>query len=544
MEEQTVQTQETQIPPLPQEYHDKVKEADDLFYEKKYEEALGKFLALKIWVNDDYPNDKGLLSNCIANCYYNMGKNEEAIPYYETTIKYLPQFADVYFMLGYLYFKKDMEKSVNYYYEGLKLKPDLDQFTFLAMTMIKSHQFSQKDLKEIFEKNIDIFRPQLMKDKPAFTYNNKDYDKNKRLKIGYFSSDFYCHAMMSFVLPIIENHNLEEFDLIFYGCNEKKDHVTERIKKIGGEYVDCSQMEYAQIADKIHEDKVDILVDLGGYTHKKVLWTLLYKPAPVIVQYLGFLGTYGIKEVDYILTDEFTIPPEIAPYYTEKPLYIGCGMNKFTFQSDKVQQALVTPLPYDTNGYITFGSYNCRSKINAYTISLWSKALKAVPNSKILMFRTNFEESDYERLTRQFALNGIKSDRIIFETKLPETHVDCYSKSDIALDPSPFSGLTITIEQAYMGLPTLTLPGETIASKGATRVNLALGLNDFIAKDEDDFALKAAQITNDIQKLRYLRSNLRNILKDSYLYKDFRPYVEHIEQAYKRAWAEFCDREN
>ena len=542
--EKQEQTAQNQIPSLPQEYYDKVKEADDLFYEKKYEEALVKFLSLQDRVDDNHPNDKGLLSNCIANCYYNMGKNEEAVPYYETTIKYLPQFADVYFMLGYLYFKKDMEKSVNYYYEGLKLKPDLTQFTFLTMVMIKSHQFSQRDLKETFEKNVDILRPSLMKGKPAYTYDNKDYDKNKRIKIGYFSSDFYCHAMMSFILPIIENHNLEEFDLVFYGCNEKKDHVTERIKNIGGEYVDCSQMDYAQIADKIHDDKVDILVDLGGYTHKKVLWTILYKPAPVIVQYLGFLGTYGIKEVDYILTDEFTIPPEIAPYYTEKPLYIGCGMNKFTFQSEKVQHALIVPLPYDNNGYITFGSYNCRSKINAYTVSLWSKALQAVPNSKILLFRTNFEKEDFERLTKQFEENGINAERIIFDTKLPETHVDCYSRSDIALDPSPFSGLTITIEQAYMGLPTLTLPGETIASKGAARVNLALGLNEFIAKDEDDFAQKAAQIASDIQKLRYLRANLRKILKESYLYKDFRPYVEQIEQAYKRAWTEFCDRGN
>ena len=542
--QQSEQPRENSVPPLPQEYFDKVKEGDDLFYEKKYEEALEKFLSIQSYVNENYPNDMGLLNNCIANCYYNLGRNEEALPHYEITIKCLPQYADVDFMLGFLYFKKDMEKSIKYYYDGLKLKPDLNQFTFLAMAMIKSHLFSQKDLKETFERNIDILRPQLMKGKPAFTYNNKDYDKNKRLKIGYFSSDFYCHAMMSFVLPIIENHNLDEFDLVFYGCNEKKDHVTDRIKKIGGEYVDCSQMDYTQIADKIHEDKVDILVDLGGYTHKKVLWTLLYKPAPVIIQYLGYLGTYGIKEVDYILTDEFTVPPEIAPYYTEKPLYIGCGMNKFTFQSENVQHALVTPLPYDNNGYITFGSYNCRSKINSYTIKLWSKALNAVPNSKILMFRTNFEKEDFERLTRQFAENGVTSDRIIFDTKLPPTHVDCYSRSDIALDPSPFSGLTITIEQAYMGLPTLTMPSETISSKGAARVNLALGLNEFIADNEEDFAAKAKAITDDIQKLRYYRANLRRILKESYLYGDFRPYVEHIEQAYKRAWSEFCEKES
>ena len=535
--------EQTEITPLPQEYFDKVKQADELYNAKKYQEALDLYLSLRCYVNDNYPNDMGLLHNCIANCYYNLNKYDEAIPNYEITIKYLPQFADVYSMLGYLYFKKDMDKSIEYYIKGMELKPVADNLFTIVMQSIKLHQYSQKALKENAERFVEALRPGIMKNKPAFTYNNKDYDRNKRLKIAYFSSDFYCHAMMSFILPIIENHNLNEFDVVFYAGNEKQDFVTERIKKIGAEYVDCSQMDYMQIADKIHEDKVDILIDLGGYTHKKVIWALLYKPAPVIVQYLGFLGTYGIKEVDYILTDEFTIPPEIAPYYTEKPLYIGCGMNKFTFQSDNIYEAVLQPLPYEKNGYITFGSYNCRSKINSYTVSLWAKALKAVPNSRMLLFRTNFEEHDFERLTRQFAENGITSDRIFFETKLPKLHVDCYSLCDIALDPVPFSGLTITIEQAFMGVPVLTMPGETISSKGAARVNLALGLNDFIAKDEEDFAQKAYNIANDIDKLKYYRSNLRKILRESYLFNDYRPYVEHIEQAYKRAWAEFCDKD-
>lgn len=536
--------EQEEIKKLPQEFYDKIKEADDLYHEKKYQEALALYKSLREQINEDYPYDWGVLSNCVANCYYCLKEHEQAIPYYETAIKYVPNFTDVYFMLGFLYFKRDMEKSIDYYIKGCNQKPVVEHFYTIVMQSIKLNQYSQKDLKELFEKYVDNLRPSLMKDKPAFTYNSKDYDKNKKLKIGYLSSDFYCHAMMSFILPIIENHDFENYDIIFYGCNEKKDHVTARIKKLNAQYIDCSQMDYMQIADKIHEDKIDILIDLGGYTHKKVIWSLLYKPAPVIVQYLGFLGTYGMKEVDYILTDEYTIPPEIAPYYTEKPLYIGCGMNKFTFQSDNVQKSFVIPLPYDRNGYITFGSYNCRSKINSYTVKLWSKALKAVPDSKIIMFRTNFEEQDIKRLTKQFEENGISSDRIRFETKLPKLHVDCYSMSDIALDPVPFSGLTITIEQAYMGLPTLTLPRETISSKGTARVNLALGLNEFIANDEEDFAIKAANIANNIQRLRYYRANLRKTLKESYLYKDFRPYVEHIEQAYRRAWIEFCEKEN
>ena len=534
--------EQTEVQPLSQEYFNEVQRGDNLFHEKKYNEALEIYLKLREQINEKYPNDMGLLSNCIANCYYNMGENDKAIPYYQTTVKYLPQYADVWSMLGFLFFKKDIEKSIDYYIKGMDLKPQVDNYFTVCMQSIKIHKYSQKDLKEMFERYVDKLRPVLMKDKPAYTYNPKDYDRNKKLKIGYLSSDFYCHAMMSFILPIIENHDFENYDIVFYAGNEKKDFVTERIKKLKGEYVDCSEMDYSQIADKIHEDKVDILIDISGYTHKKVIWSLLYKPAPVIVQFLGFLGTYGIKEVDYILTDEITIPKEIAPYYTEKPLYMGCPMNKFTFQSNNIFEAPIVPLPYDKNGYLTFGSYNCRSKINPYTVSLWAKVLKAVPNSKILLFRTNFDDDDKKRLRTQFAENGVSEDRLMFETKLPQLHVNCYSMSDVALDPIPFSGLTITIEQAFMGLPTLTMPGETISSKGTTRVNMALGLYEYIAANEDDFVQKAVDIANNIDKLRYYRVNLRKILKESYLFNEFRPYVEHIEQAYKRAWNEFCDK--
>ncbi|MBQ7450427.1 hypothetical protein IJS77_03345 [bacterium] len=534
--------EQTEITPLPQEYFNQVQIADDLFYDKKFEEALNIYLDLRKQINENYPNDMGLLSNCIANCYYNMNDYDKAIPYYETTIKYLPQFAEVWSMLGFLYFKKDIEKSINYYIKGMDLKPTADNYMTVCMQSIKLHQFSQKDLKEMFEKYVNALRPTLMKGKQAYTYNPKDYDKNKKLKIGYLSSDFYCHAMMSFILPIIENHDFENYDIVFYGTNEKKDFVTERIKNFNGENADISKMDNAQIADKIHEDKVDILVDISGYTNKKAIWSLLYKPAPVIIQYLGYLGTFGMKEVDYIITDEITIPKDVAPYYTEKPLYLNSQMNKFMFQTDNIYQAPIVPLPYDKNGYITFGSYNCRSKLNSYTISLWSKALNAVPNSKMLMFRTNFEEHDRKRLIKQFGENGVSADRIMFETKLPQLHVNCYSMSDVAFDPSPFSGLTITIEQAFMGLPTLTMPGETISSKGTARVNMALGLYDYIAANEEDFVQKAINIANNIDKLRYDRINLRKILRDSYLFNDYKAFSQEFEKAYKRAWTEFCDK--
>ena len=488
-------------------------------------------------------DDKFLLCEIyrkLGDLYYKIGSNENAIWAYEKFTGYRQDNAVIYNRLGYMYFYRDSDKSIENYLKKIELQPDLPNFIMLTQVMIKSIKYTQKDLKEIFEKYVDVLRPQVLNGFAPYTYNPKDYDKNKKIRLGYISSDFYNHAMMSFVLPIIENHDLNKFDVILYQAKDKQDAVTERLKASITEYNDCSKMKNEEIAKKIHEDKIDILIDLCGYTYNSVLVSL-YKPAPVIVQYLGFLGTFGMKEVDYILTDKFTIPWNIAKYYTEKPMYIDTVMNRFTFQLKDRTVPEPTPLPYEQNGYITLGSFNSISKINPYTIKLWSDVLKAIPNSKLIIYRTQMEQRDIDRFKIKFSANGIDLNRVIFDNEpMKDNHMNSYLKCDFALDPIPFSGLTITIEQAYMGVPVLTMTTDTIASKGTARVNRALGLKNFIAKDEKDYVKKAVKIASDIKKLRYYRKNLPQIVRKSVLCTGFKDFTRKIEKEYVKAWKKFC----
>lgn len=514
--------------------------ADMKTKQEAYNEAIAIYKEITERTNDFSQASNAFYQMAIV--YYKLNDFDNAIWAFE---KCLPAYKNSQYvnnMLGFLYFYKDIDKSIFYYLKGMEIKPELKNFVMLTQVMIKSNLFSQKDLKETFEKYIDFFRPSILNGATPFSYNKKDFDKNKKLKIGYLSSDFFCHAMMSFVLPIIENHDYNKFDVVLYSCRDYSDAVTERIKKTGAEFKDCSKMTYHELAQAIHNDKIDILIDLCGYTHKNdSLWSLLYKPAPIITQFLGFLGTYGIKEVDYILADKTTIPRRIAKYYTEKPMYINGGMNKFAFQIKNNPLPMITPLPYEENHYITFGSFNAMSKINSQTLELWSNVLKAVPNSKLLIYRTQMEQKDIDRFTKTFNKNEIPLDRIIFDKEsMPESHFKCYLKCDIALDPIPFSGLTITIEQAFMGVPSLTMSGETISSKGTERVNRALKLKNFIAKDKKDYVKKAVKIASDIKTLRDLRKNLPTIIENSYLCKDFKKYAENIEKEYIKAWKNFC----
>ena len=514
--------------------------ADKYFSERKFKNALEILEPLLQIVDNSYRYDKSEIFRKIGNSYYYLKDFDNAIWAYEQTLKFFENNASIFNILGFMYFYRDSSKSIEYYLKGMNLQPDLKNFVMLTQVMIKSMDYSQKDLKTVFEKYVNIFRPKILNENTPFHYNKKDFDKNKKLKIGYLSSDFYCHAMMSFVLPILENHDKENFDIVLYMSKDKSDSVTDRIKALGYEFKDCHNLNNEELAQTIHNDKVDILVDLSGYTHNAI-WSLLYKPAPIIVQYLGFLGTYGMREVDYIIADKFTIPEKTAKYYTEKPMYINCGMNKFTFNTKKQKLLEITPLPCLENGYITFGSFNSISKINPYTVKIWSELLKAVPTSKLLIYRTQMQERDIERFKKQFLANGIEENRLIFDNKPTEqNHFNSYLKCDIALDPMPFNGLTITIEQAIMGVPTLTLPKDTIAARGAARVNKAIGLDEFIADNENDYINKAVGLSSDIEMLKYYRKNLREIVLKSSLCNDFRNYVKEIENSYRKAWVNFC----
>lgn len=518
----------------------KIKLADALYSERKYPQAIDILQELATKIDNSYTFDKSEVYRKLGNNYYALQDFDNAIIAYENTLLYYDNNASIYNMLGYMYFYKNSDKSIENYLKGMRLAPDLKNFVMLTQVMIKSKNYSQKDLKNTFEKYVDKFRPTLLGTKQPFSHNSKNYDKNKKLKIGYLSSDFYCHAMMSFVLPILENHDLNKFDITLYSCSPKTDMTTLRIKETGIKFEDCVQLSNAELADKIHNDGIDILIDLSGYTHNAI-WSLLYKPAPIQMQYLGFLGTYGIKEVDYIIADEFTIPNDIAKDYTEKPLYINSGMNRFTFNTKNQKLPDIPISPYLRNKYITFGSFNCMSKINPYTISVWAKILKAVPTSKLLIYRTQMLERDILRLKKQFKENDIDETRLIFDNKpTKDSHFNSYPMCDIALDPLPFSGLTITIEQLHMGVPVLALAGETISAKGAARVCRACKLEDFVAETEAELIEKAADLASNPDKLIWYRNNLRNIMKNSTLCNDFKTYTQQLEEQYTQAWQTFC----
>ena len=473
----------------------------------------------------------------LANAYYKLEDIDKSTYYYEEYLKVFPQGqVSVFSRLAHAYYYIDTDKSIDYHNKALNI--DLNKYDSACklFAMTKSSFYDQQDIKDESEYEVEQVRNNLFKKLIKYNHNEKKKNPNKKLNIGYFSSDCHAHTMMNYILPIWENHNKEEFNFFIFNGSEKKDATSEKIKNIGFEMIDISKADDAKIAKLIYDKEIDILIDLGGYTHLKT-YAMLYKPAPVIISYLGYLNTLGMKEVDYILTDRFTIPEDKAFLYTEKPLYLDKGYQIFTEKNVPD----IEENPFKTNGYITFGSFNCTSKFNDTNFFIWSKILEQVPNSKLLIYRTRLSKSMIKYFRSKFEKWGVSLDRIIFSSKKYNPHYRAYSLADISLDTYPFSGMSIAIETALMGVPTITIVGEGMQSRGAGRINHIIDLDELNASCGDEYIEKAVELANNKSKLENLRKELRNKINASDLRQNAVEFTRDLENKYKKVWTDFIN---
>ncbi|MBQ9246590.1 tetratricopeptide repeat protein [bacterium] len=473
----------------------------------------------------------------LGNAYYKMDDKDKAAYFYEEYLKLVPEGQlNVFSRLAHMYYYYDADKSIDYHNKALNTEINKYDSACKLFAMIKSSFYDQQDIKDYSEYEVDQIRNNLFKNIKKYNHSDKKSKTGQKINVAYLSSDCRAHTMMNYMIPIWENHNKDEFNFFIFNGSENSDSTTERIRKTGFEMIDCTKMSNEQLAQAIYDKNIDILVELSGYTHVKV-YSMLYKPAPVIMSYLGYLNTLGMKEVDYIITDKYTIPEDKAYLYTEKPLYLDKGYQ--IFREKNIPN--IEPCPFKSNGYITFGSFNCTSKFNDITIYMWAKILEKVPDSKLFIYRTKLTKNIIKYIKSRLEKNNVDIDRVIFSAQKYVPHYKAYSFADIALDTYPFSGMSIAIETALMGVPTVTLVGEGMHSRGAGRINQVLGLGDLCVTCGEDYINKAAELANDKSRLELLRYSLRKKVNMSDIKQNPIEFTRDLEAKYKQAWNDFIN---
>jgi len=360
-----------------------------------------------------------------------------------------------------------------------------------------------------------------------------DRSPDRRLRVGYVSPDFRDQAESFFTVPLLANHDHAGFEVYCYSSVLRPDHVTARLRQCADVWRDVGGTSDEALAAIIREDRIDILVDLTMHMAGNRALVFARQPAPVQVCWLAYPGSTGLETMDYRLTDSFMDPPDAdTSCYAEQSIRLpDCWV---------IYDPLIDlpPRPPEQTGPITFGSLNNPAKLNDPLLTLWARVLQAVPGSRLMLLVLSLEQR--QRIGRLMESLGVASERLQFAGRMDRPqYLRCYDQIDIALDPLPYNGITTTCDALYMGVPVLTLAGQTAAGRAGKAMLSTIGLAELVAHTQDEFVRKAAQLAADLPRLIEMRRGLRARLAASPL-MDAPRFAHHVEAAYRQMWRQWC----
>jgi tetratricopeptide (TPR) repeat protein len=526
------------------------------FHLKNFNESKQNYLqAIKL--NKNYYE----AFNNLGNLFSNFNKNIEAIECFTMAIKIKKNYSDAYLNRGETYYKinnfklaiKDLETSIKYDEEkdrgtlflaklktgdwnkineqidNLKKKIFNTNFSvlpFYSLSLTDS-TFLQKKNFENFIYNLNI--------KKNISFN---LQKKNKIKVGYISHDFMRHPVSQLISDTFEMHNKDEFDIYAFKLNVLSDNFTKKISH-STNLIDLSSYKLDKISSTIKKFEIDIAVDLMGYTRNANPEIFYDKVAPVQVNFLGYPGTAGHNNIDYIIADQFIVKRNYENNFLEKIIYLpNCYQ-----PSNKIQNANLKSfskkkfnLPEDT---FIFCSLNSSYKINPYIFNLWVKILKKVEKSVIWILADNL---DFEKnLLSEFKKSSIDSNRIIFcrQVNLNE-HLQRFKYADLFLDTFPYCAHTTANECLQQDLPLVALCGESFASRVSGSLLNAINVKELITYNADEYVNTAIRLAENVGELKKIKSK---IMVNKKTLSDVNTYTNNLEKAYSKIYQMYLNNE-
>ena len=356
-----------------------------------------------------------------------------------------------------------------------------------------------------------------------------------KLKIGYLSADFHNHATAMLTAGLFEKHDRDRF--IVHGYSYGPDDgspMRRRLVQAFDRFVDVRDASNEDAARSIMQDGVDILVDLKGHTKHSRPAILALRPAPIQVNYLGYPGTMGAAFIDYVLVDDFVVPADQQPFYTERLVHLpGC------YQVNDSQREIAHNTPdreacgLAPQGFV-YCCFNSNYKITPDVFSVWMRLLKAAPGSVLWLLEVT--RAGVANLRREAEARGVSGDRLVFAPFLagPE-HLARHRLADLFLDTFPVNAHTTAADAVWAGCPVLTLAGQTMVSRVAGSLLRTVGLSELITTSLPDYESLALRLTQNPKELADLRRRLRAGVVTSSLF-DTAKFARNVERAFETMW--------
>jgi len=360
------------------------------------------------------------------------------------------------------------------------------------------------------------------------------------LRIGWVCGDFRKHVNLSFLRHLLVGLSDAPVELFAFSNNPYDDDATRDLRTVMTHWHDISNLTDRDAASLIQECHIDILIDLAGHTAHNRLPVFAWRPAPIQVSWLGFFASTGLVEMDYLIADPISVPVAWQSHFSERIWYLPETRLCMT-PPPATDASAVVELPAKAKGHITFGSFQALSKINDSVLTAWAQVMSRVPDSRLRLQIRYLEVPGVRgRLLERIQRAGIPIGRVVLQGGVPVTdYLAAHNAVDIILDTFPYPGGTTTAEALWMGVPTVTLKGNSLLARQGASMLLNAGLSDWIADDEADYVERAVHFASDTSSLAHVRAHLRQQVLASPLFDSPR-FTTHFLCALRAMHEERC----
>jgi len=519
-----------------------------------------------------------LIENNFFDAHYNKGialneikKFTSAIKSYDEAIKIDHKNADAYRNKGNSLFEiKKLDLANESYEKAIKIKPELDYLlctSFFTKNSLCDWKYYKKNFEILKKRTINGDRasmpfnilsiynsPSLQKIASEINLKHKfgnikkikpiiKKNKNKKIRIGYYSADFKEHVMSGLVVHLFELHDKSKFEIFGFSFGPKNnDEMRKRISTTFDQFHDVRLKSDSEIVKLSRDLNIDIAIDLMGFTKNSRFGIFVERCGPIQINFLGYPGTSGSNCMDYIVADKTIIPKKFEKYYSEKIIYMPDSYrfdHPYRNVSNKIFTREELGLPKD--GFV-FCCFNKTYKITPSTFDIWMKILKSTKNSVIWLFHDEKNLTAKKNFQLEAKKRGVKENRIIFAERMPlPDHLSRLKLADLFIDTLPYNAHTTACDGLWVGLPFLTLTGNSFASRvGASMLN-AIGLPELITHTEKKYQEKAIELANNYNLLKEIKKKLKKN-KISKPFFDAKAFTENIEFAYSNIYERYLKK--
>jgi|TARA_R100001015_G_C4635232_1_gene204144 predicted O-linked N-acetylglucosamine transferase (SPINDLY family) len=460
-------------------------------------EALNKLYALR-------PNDPTVHNN-LANFYKDMANFEKGEYHYRRAQQIAPNYVAAY-----------SNQLLSMHYDPAATVQDILELARAWQSRFGPTSKSIFPISKVHE--VDLSRP---------------------IRVGLVSSNFHIHPvgwMVSSGLAALP----ADIELYAYSDSDRQDFINQRIRQCVTRWVTTYHLDDQQLAERIRDDRIDILIDLAGHGGGSRMRTMAMRPASLIVKWVGVqVSSMGIPAFDYFLSDHIETPVGVDKDYSEKLIRMP---DDYICYRPPYYKPAITALPAIQNGYITLGCFNNPAKINNIVLGEWAKLMHDLPNSRLLLKGAQYTNPQVcERIQGVMSQAGIETERVILEGPVKHQKLlESYQRVDIALDPWPYSGGLTTCEAMLMGVPVVTLPGPTFAGRHSATHLINAGMPELVVNSWQEYRQRVIELASDLPSLAVIRASLRTYLEQSPVC-DGERFARHLHKALRAIWQRYCE---